>query len=159
MTERPAHHRRGAGRRQPELDHSWTWRPLLRVGYQLIERFAHQNREHIPERTVHTKGWNALGKAVMITSDIAGRDHAVARLARSRLGTALASLGREVWLHGPGREGPRSRALPPGAERLKDAAAEDHGPLGATWAAFCFACFPWRFPWRFLGSNCFPLSY
>jgi catalase len=36
-------------------------------GYQLIEILAHQNRERIPERTVHAKSWGAFG-ALMITS-------------------------------------------------------------------------------------------
>jgi catalase len=31
--------------------------PLLLQDYQLIEKLAHQNRERIPERTVHAKGW------------------------------------------------------------------------------------------------------
>jgi len=43
--------------------------PLLLQDYQLIEKLAHQNRERIPERTVHAKGWGALGELV-ITADI-----------------------------------------------------------------------------------------
>ncbi|RLQ87395.1 catalase [Notoacmeibacter ruber] len=43
--------------------------PLLIQDYQLIEKLAHQNRERIPERTVHAKGWGAHGKLV-ITEDI-----------------------------------------------------------------------------------------
>ena len=43
--------------------------PLLLQDYQLIEKLAHQNRERIPERTVHAKGWGALGDLV-ITADI-----------------------------------------------------------------------------------------
>ncbi len=43
--------------------------PLLLQDYQLIEKLAHQNRERIPERTVHAKGWGAHGKLV-ITGDI-----------------------------------------------------------------------------------------
>jgi catalase len=35
--------------------------PVLLQDYQLIEKLAHQNRERIPERTVHAKGWGALG--------------------------------------------------------------------------------------------------
>src|SRR2546425_7824129 len=35
--------------------------PLLMQDYQLIEKLAHQNRERIPERTVHAKGWGAYG--------------------------------------------------------------------------------------------------
>ena len=35
--------------------------PLLMQDYQLIEKLAHQNRERIPERTVHAKGMGAHG--------------------------------------------------------------------------------------------------
>jgi catalase len=35
--------------------------PLLMQDYQLLEKLAHQNRERIPERTVHAKGWGAYG--------------------------------------------------------------------------------------------------
>ena len=35
--------------------------PLLLQDYQLIEKLAHQNRERIPERPVHAKGWGAHG--------------------------------------------------------------------------------------------------
>ena len=37
--------------------------------YQLLEKLAHQNRERIPERTVHAKGWGAYG-TLTITHDI-----------------------------------------------------------------------------------------
>jgi len=43
--------------------------PLLLEDYQLIEKLAHQNRERIPERTVHAKGWGAFG-TLTITGDI-----------------------------------------------------------------------------------------
>jgi len=43
--------------------------PLLLQDYQLIEKLAHQNRERIPERTVHAKGWGAHG-VLKITGDI-----------------------------------------------------------------------------------------
>jgi catalase len=43
--------------------------PLLLQDYQLLEKLAHQNRERIPERTVHAKGWGAFG-VLTITSDI-----------------------------------------------------------------------------------------
>jgi catalase len=43
--------------------------PLLIQDYQLIEKLAHQNRERIPERTVHAKGWGAYG-TLTITHDI-----------------------------------------------------------------------------------------
>ena len=43
--------------------------PVLLQDYQLIEKLAHQNRERIPERVVHAKGWGAYG-ALTITHDI-----------------------------------------------------------------------------------------
>ena len=43
--------------------------PLLVQDYQLIEKLAHQNRERIPERTVHAKGWGAYG-TLTVTKDI-----------------------------------------------------------------------------------------
>ena len=43
--------------------------PVLLEDYQLIEKLAHQNRERIPERTVHAKGWGAFG-TLSITGDI-----------------------------------------------------------------------------------------
>ena len=43
--------------------------PLLLEDYQLVEKLAHQNRERIPERTVHAKGWGAFG-TLTITGDI-----------------------------------------------------------------------------------------
>ena len=43
--------------------------PLLMQDYQLIEKLAHQNRERIPERVVHAKGWGAFG-SLTITNDI-----------------------------------------------------------------------------------------
>lgn len=45
--------------------------PLLLQDYQLIEKLAHQNRERIPERPVHAKGWGAHG-VLKITGDISG---------------------------------------------------------------------------------------
>ncbi len=43
--------------------------PLLLQDYQLIEKLTHQNRERIPERAVHAKGWGAFG-TLKITGDI-----------------------------------------------------------------------------------------
>jgi catalase len=43
--------------------------PLLMQDYQLLEKLAHQNRERIPERTVHAKGSGAYG-TLTITHDI-----------------------------------------------------------------------------------------
>src|ERR1700682_5146420 len=43
--------------------------PMLLQDYQLIEKLAHQNRERIPERVVHAKGWGAYG-TLTVTKDI-----------------------------------------------------------------------------------------
>ena len=43
--------------------------PVLLQDYQLLEKLAHQNRERIPERTVHAKGWGAHG-VLKITGDL-----------------------------------------------------------------------------------------
>ncbi len=43
--------------------------PVLMQDYQLLEKLAHQNRERIPERVVHAKGWGAYGR-LRITGDI-----------------------------------------------------------------------------------------
>src|ERR1700731_2429907 len=43
--------------------------PLLMQDYQLLEKLAHQNRERIPERTVHAKGTAAYG-TLTITHDL-----------------------------------------------------------------------------------------
>ena len=43
--------------------------PLLMQDYQLLEKLAHQNRERIPERVVHAKGWGGFG-TLTVTNDI-----------------------------------------------------------------------------------------
>ncbi len=43
--------------------------PLALQDYQLVEKLAHQNRERIPERVVHAKGWGAYG-TLTVTHDI-----------------------------------------------------------------------------------------
>ena len=43
--------------------------PLLLQDYQLLEKLAHQNRERVPERTVHAKGSGAYGNFT-VTHDI-----------------------------------------------------------------------------------------
>jgi catalase len=43
--------------------------PVLMQDYQLLEKLAHQNRERIPERVVHAKGWGAFG-TFTVTHDI-----------------------------------------------------------------------------------------
>ena len=35
--------------------------PVLMQDWHLLEKLAHQNRERIPERVVHAKGWGAFG--------------------------------------------------------------------------------------------------
>ncbi|MCY4446280.1 MAG: catalase [Rhodobacteraceae bacterium] len=50
--------------------------PLLIQDYQLIEKLAHQNRERIPERVVHAKGWGAYG-TLTITNDISNYTRAL----------------------------------------------------------------------------------
>src|ERR1035437_9579941 len=43
--------------------------PVLMQDHQLLEKLAHQNRERIPERVVHAKGWGAFG-FLTVTHDI-----------------------------------------------------------------------------------------
>jgi len=43
--------------------------PVLLQDHQLLEKLAAQNRERIPERVVHAKGWGAFG-TLTITNDI-----------------------------------------------------------------------------------------
>src|SRR4030088_1724168 len=43
--------------------------PVLMQDLHLLEKLAHQNRERVPERTVHAKGWGAFG-TLTITGDI-----------------------------------------------------------------------------------------
>ncbi|WP_374262061.1 catalase [Zoogloea sp.] len=43
--------------------------PVLMQDWQLLEKLAHQNRERIPERVVHAKGWGAHG-TLTVTHDI-----------------------------------------------------------------------------------------
>ncbi|MGJ8528137.1 catalase [Maritalea sp.] len=51
--------------------------PVLMQDYQLIEKLAHQNRERIPERAVHAKGWGAFG-TLTVTEDISKYTRAAA---------------------------------------------------------------------------------
>jgi catalase len=44
-------------------------RPRILQDWQLLEKLAHQNRERIPERVVHAKGWGACG-TFTLTNDI-----------------------------------------------------------------------------------------
>lgn len=43
--------------------------PVMLQDYRLLEKLAHQNRERIPERVVHAKGWGAHG-TFTVTHDI-----------------------------------------------------------------------------------------
>ncbi len=43
--------------------------PVVLSDYKLFEKIAHQNRERIPERVVHAKGWGAHG-TFKVTNDI-----------------------------------------------------------------------------------------
>src|SRR5260221_5084238 len=43
--------------------------PVLMQDFYLLEKLAHQNRERIPERTVHAKGSGAYG-TLTVTNDI-----------------------------------------------------------------------------------------
>ena len=61
--------------------------PVLLQDYQLIEKLAHQNRERIPERVVHAKGWGAFG-TLRITNDIS----------RYTRAAVFAEVGRETPL-------------------------------------------------------------
>ncbi|WP_417442904.1 catalase [Joostella sp.] len=61
-----------AGSPVPSNEHSLTAGkrgPVLIQDYQLLEKLAHQNRERIPERVVHAKGWGAHG-TFTVTNDI-----------------------------------------------------------------------------------------
>jgi catalase len=44
--------------------------PLLIQDYQLFEKLAHQNRERIPERVVHAKGWGAFGTFTVTSTEV-----------------------------------------------------------------------------------------
>lgn len=43
--------------------------PVLMQDFHLLEKLAHQNRERVPERVVHAKGWGAFG-TFTVTKDI-----------------------------------------------------------------------------------------
>src|SRR4030081_458536 len=51
--------------------------PVLMQDFLLLEKLAHQNRERIPERTVHAKGSAAYG-TLTITNDISRYTRAAA---------------------------------------------------------------------------------
>jgi len=55
--------------------------PVLLQDYQLLEKLAHQNRERIPERVVHAKGWGAHGHFTVT--------HDISRYTRAKLFSAV----------------------------------------------------------------------
>jgi catalase len=81
-----------AGKRIADNQHSLTAGergPLLLQDYELTEKLAHFNRERIPERVVHAKGWGAFG-TLRITHDIS----AYTKAACLQLGTETEMLAR-----------------------------------------------------------------
>jgi catalase len=70
--------------------------PLLLQDYQLIEKLAHQNRERIPERPVHAKGWDAYG-TLTISGDLS-------RYTKAKLLQPGAGVADAVKLEGRGEE-------------------------------------------------------
>ena len=61
--------------------------PALLQDYQLIEKLAHQNRERIPERVVHAKGWGAHGKLTV--------KHDISKYTKAKL---FSTIGKETDL-------------------------------------------------------------
>src|SRR4029077_12274439 len=59
--------------------------PVLIQDFHLLEKLAHQNRERIPERTVHAKGSGAYG-TLTVTNDITKYTRA----------TALSKVGKKT---------------------------------------------------------------
>lgn len=72
MSQCPYHHTTTAGAPVADNQNSLTAGPrgpVLLQDWQLLEKLAHQNRERIPERVVHAKGWGAHG-TFTVTHDI-----------------------------------------------------------------------------------------
>src|ERR1700754_270268 len=59
--------------------------PVLMQDFHLLEKLAHQNRERIPERTVHAKGSGAYG-TLTVTNDVS----------RYTCATALSKVGKKT---------------------------------------------------------------
>lgn len=64
--------------------------PVMLDDYQLVEKLAHQNRERIPERVVHAKGWGAQG-TFTVTHDIS---HLTCASIFSKVGNSCEILSR-----------------------------------------------------------------
>ena len=72
MSQCPYHQTTTAGAPVADNQNSLTAGPrgpVLLQDWQLLEKLAHQNRERIPERVVHAKGWGAHG-TFTVTHDI-----------------------------------------------------------------------------------------
>ncbi len=72
MTKTPPVLTTTAGNPVPDNQNSMTAGPrgpVLLQDVHLLEKLAHQNRERIPERVVHAKGWGAFG-TLTVTNDI-----------------------------------------------------------------------------------------
>jgi catalase len=81
--------------------------PVLLQDWQLIEKLAAQNRERIPERVVHAKGWGAHG-TLTVTNDIT-------KYTRAKLFSAV---GKQTPLiAAPGGRGSGIADVPPAARR------------------------------------------
>jgi len=78
--------------------------PVLMQDFHLLEKLAHQNRERIPERTVHAKGSAAYG-TLTITNDIS----------RYTRASVFSAVGKKTEVLGAGKvfaiypEGTRTR--------------------------------------------------
>ena len=95
--------------------------PVLMQDYQLLEKLAHQNRERIPERTVHAKGSAAYG-TLTVTHDISKYTKAAAL---SKIGKKTEAFLRFSTVAGErgAADAERDGTLVPG---LADAVAVDH---------------------------------
>src|SRR5260370_8538625 len=85
--------------------------PLLMQDYQLIEKLAHQNRERIPERTVHAKGWGAYG-TFTVTHDLTAYTKAKIFSAIGKKTDLIVPFPNAPAELGPAHADPPVRALP-----------------------------------------------
>jgi catalase len=85
--------------------------PVLMQDFHLLERLAHQNRERIPERTVHAKGSAAYG-TLTITHDITKYTKAKV-LQKGKKTEAFLLFWRAHGREGPGANNGRSDGLRP----------------------------------------------
>ena len=85
--------------------------PVLMQDFHLLERLAHQNRERIPERTVHAKGSAAYG-TLTITHDITKYTKSKV-LQKGKKTEAFLLFWRTHGREGPGANNGRSDGLRP----------------------------------------------